>query len=548
MVKPGPSGADYPVPPELGRISDYPAHYARSDPDREALVLKNDRLSYGEFSERVDMCALALLAMGIGKGDRVATLSTPRPEVLITFLAAGRIGAVWLGLNPAYPLAEHQHVIRDSAPRIVFSVRADGKHDVLPDLAALRIMPDGPERIVIIGGGADLPSWGLPFEDFLAQAAALSEADLEASAALVEPRDAALIVYTSGTTGQPKGALLSHQALVRGSLLLHTHWQIEPLRILNNLPVNHIGGIGSISCFALVAGGTVVFMERFDAAGVPEIVEAERLSALIQVPAMLRLTCDGPGFRSRDTSSLQAVMWSGAPAPPDLVEQLAASGARLCSFYGMTEATGALSFTDPDADPETLAGTIGRPEPAYQFRIVDDSGAAVKPGQAGEIRVKTPNRMIGYLNRPGATADAFDGDGWLKTGDLAFEDEDGNYHLVGRLKEMFKSGGSNVFPREVEAVLEEHPAVLAAVVVGVPDPVFYEVGHGYLALDPGIKATEEHFQEFCGQRLAAYKVPKRFFFRDSLPLLPVGKVDRKALLGQSLAETKPDHSPKKSRP
>lgn len=519
--------------PALRLISDYAAWWATERPQAEAVVLGDLRWSYRELARRVDDTARALLAAGVGPGDRVATLSTPHPDYLVTFLATCSIGAIWVGLNPRYTLGELSYVVGDAEPTVIFARTRIGDRDFRADLVALRSNHHTVGRVVIMGNDP-LPGHAQPMQEFLADAQRVSEAELAAHRRAVDPATAALIVYTSGTTGSPKGAMIPHRGLVRCSLVQGSVWTVDPLRILNNLPINHIGCVGDISCFALVAGGTIVFMEAFDPVAIPAVIAQERITCWGQVPAMFAMALQAGGRTdgqtgSPDLSCLQLIVWSGSAAPRDLIQQLGTLCPRLSSSYGLTESVGSLTYVAGTSDLDTLADTIGWPSPAYEFRIARPDGTEAEVGEAGEIQTRGDHIMLGYWRRAEASREAIDDQGWLHTGDLAIRHPNGTVTLVGRLKEMFKSGGYNVYPREIEIALEAHPAVRLAAVLGVADPVYAEVGHAFVMVSEGAELTEEQLREHCRARLANYKVPKRFTIAAELPLLPIGKIDKQAL-------------------
>ena len=520
--------------PRFDRISDYARYWAEQAPGREALVSEHVRWPYAELANRVDQCAKALLRAGVQRGDRVATLAPPHPDYFVTFLAASSIGAIWLGLNPRYTLTELHYVIDDAEPCLILARSTIADRDFRDELASIGRECPFVRRMVILGGDP-VPRGTEIYSGFVAGAADVSDTELEAARRLVEPGDAALLVYTSGTTGRPKGAMLPHRGLVQCSLVQATKWVATPLRILNNLPINHIGCVGDISCYALVSGGTTVFMEKFDPEGILRTIEREHLTSWGQVPAMFALTLSGEAERRRgggrpyDLSSLQMIVWSGSAAPSDLIVALGKICPNLSSSYGLTESVGSMTYAIETDDMEVLANTIGWPAPEYEFRLAKEDGSEATVGEPGEIQVRGDFMMLGYWKLPEATTEAIDPEGWLHTGDLAVRRPDGAITLVGRLKEMFKSGGYNVYPREVEIALESHPAVQLAAVIGVPDEVYAEVGHAFVLVPEGSPVTEEELREHCRTRLANYKVPKRFTIAAELPLLPIGKIDKQAL-------------------
>ncbi len=512
-------------PPELPRIADYAAWHARRAPDAEALVLGERRVSYADLDAAINDLAKAFMAAGVGKGDRVATLQTPHPDFFVSFLAATTIGAIWVGLNPRYRRQELAHVLRDSAPALLLTRTRIEDRDYKDDLLELGAEGVLPARVVLF---ADEPalSGADSFTAFLEAGRGVSDADLAARRDACGGRDPCLIVYTSGSTGKPKGALLDQAAIIAFSLVQNRLWPVEPLRALNFLPINHIGCVVDLSTPCLTAGGTIVFMEQFDAAASVRAIETERLTAAFSVPSVFALQAALPEFDTVDQSSLQLAVWEGAAIPSDTLERLAAVAPRLATNYSLTEAL-AITIVEPTVDRDVLLQSVGFPFPGVEVRLIDADGHDVADGEGGEIVARSPYLFSGYWRQPEATAAAFTPDGFFRTGDLAVRRPDGRYRIVGRLKEMYKSGGYNVYPREVEAAIEEHPAVALAAVVAAPDPLWQEVGVAYVMLNAAAEPGD--LAEWCRARLANYKVPKRFFVEPELPLLPIGKVDKVAL-------------------
>ncbi len=511
------------APPEPGRISDYPFHYAGVDPGRPALLSGDDVLTYLGLAQRVDLFSRALYAWGVRAGDRVAVLSAPRPEAFVTFLATARLGGIWLGLNPAHTVHELSYVLQDAKPRIVFAMpRSAGRDNA-----------DGAGRAVRLAGtwAEVMPLAGLREHDpFLDRATAADGEAVASAVAEVRPEQAALIVYTSGSTGAPKGALIRHSGLVRLGRVESARWAVPQLRLICNLPIDHIGGIGDLCCVPLAAGGSIVFQERFDAQRVLDAIARYQVTALFQIPTQLQRIAVLPGFDTADLSSLRVVGWGGGPLPVEVIRRYRRRGVALAATYGSTEVTSSVTYTDPDADDEVLAETVGRPDPELDVRILTDDGRWGQAGEEGEVCVRHPSVMAGYYNRPEETAAAFTPDGWLRTGDHGQLRDDGNLRLIARYREMFKSGGYNIYPREIELALESHPAVALAAVVSRPDPDYQQVGVAFVEPKPGTQVDAGQLAAWCRQRLANYKVPKQFHIIDSLPLLPVGKIDRPFLV------------------
>jgi acyl-CoA synthetase (AMP-forming)/AMP-acid ligase II len=525
-------------PPRLRLISDYPNHYAQRAPSREAVVFDAARWTYPELARQIDACAKALLAFGVERGDRVATMAPPHPDYLVTFLASASIGAIWVGLNPRYQLRELAYVLHDAQPGLVFTRTQIRDRHYRSELAELMLEAESVGRWVVLNGDPPVPGAD-PYEQFLAAGESVSDTALADRRAQVASTDPAVIVYTSGTTGKPKGALITHHGLIHVARVQTAIWPIEPLRGINNLPINHIGCIGDISCHFLVAGGTMIMQDQFDPGTMLDAVARERLTIFGHVPTVLQLLTTHPRWPVTDFSTVQLIIWEGAAAPRDLITILRGACPNLANAYGMTETVGSVTFTFDATDLDVLADSVGWPVPEYEVRIADGEGGGAAPGTPGEIQVRGDFVTAGYWGRPDATRELFTEDGWLHTGDLAVERPDGAYRLIGRLKEMFKSGGYNVYPREIEQILESHPAVAMAAVIGVPDTLYQEVGHAFVIQQPGATLTAVELVTHCRTQLANYKVPKHFTIAADLPMLPIGKIDKQALKRQA-SGTSPD--------
>jgi len=512
---------------ELDRICDYPDYWAARRPAQEAMVFGQVRLTYAELAAAVDRCARAMFAAGVRRRDRVAVLATPRPESLICFLACARLGAMFTGLNLRFKRDELAYLVGDSAPRLLIGMARIEARDFRDDLRALAAEHPSLERVVTMVEAVDGLSQS--YDAFLRAAATVDEAAYGRTVSSVDSGDPILLVYTSGSTGRPKGAMISHRGLAHCSRNQCDHWWADPLRVLNNMTISNMFCVGDLFCYCLVGGGTTVFMERFEPRGVLETIERERITVWGQVATMQQLALADPDFRSFDLSSLQLIFWAGAPAPRDLILKLRAICPNLSTNYGLTETVAGVTYARVGSSLEVLAETAGAPDPHYELRVVGSDGRVLGDNAEGEIQVRGLCQMVGYYNRPEATAAMLDSEGWLHTGDIGSRRSDGNYCIVGRLSDMYKSGGFNVYPREIEILLESHPAVALAAVVGVRDDLYGEVGWAYLLLKPGCGVGEADIEAWCRQRIANFKVPKRFLLRDRLPILAVGKVDKPAL-------------------
>lgn len=511
------------------RIIDYLYQHAQKTPAQEAVGIGNEMQSYADLLGRVENCAKGLLALGIKKGDRVATLSPPHPDYFIILLATTAIGGIWAGLNPRYTRTELEHVIADSEPSFVFTRGRFDDRQYLEEILDLRDRVLSIERVIALGNES-VRAPACTYNDFLLNSDKIGDDVLAEAQSHVTSMDAAFLVYTSGTTGKPKGAVLHHYGAIR-----HAHVQMSlrsagPVRMINPYPINHIAGIIACSVYCLVTGGAGYYLEKFDPEAVLRTIEEKRISVWGGVPVMLQKVLDHPDFSTTDLSSIKEISCSGGTASKPLLERLIQE---ICpavtTMYALTEAAGAVTAIPSTDDVDLLAESAGKPLDDCEFRLVDERGEEVRKGEPGEILIRGPFIMKEYWRLPEATGQAMDEEGWLHTKDVAVERGDGNIVLVGRLSDMYKSGGYNVYPKEIEQALEAHPAVNLACVVGVPDPVYGEVGHAFVTLAPGQTAAEQILLDHCRQYLANYKIPKHVVIETSLPLLPNNKPDKRRL-------------------
>ncbi len=496
--------------------------WLQNEPQRTAVVFRDVRLSYGELA--CYACALAqeLRSRGVRPGDRVAGLMTPRPEALIAYLATWLAGATFVGITSRFHAREQAQILHDSGARVLLSVCYDGARDLGPDLAS----HEQALGTQVVRFGAEFWAGELPQPVAVeAMQGAWRDALLTLDADVP-----AVIIYTSGSTGTPKGAMITHAGLAFRSQTLHEdRFALPHIRQLVDIPVNHIGALASGIGLSFVAGGMLVLAERFDPAYTLATIAAERLDVLSGVPAMLTLLVEHPDFAEADLSSVKFVNWGAGPLGAHVLDALlAAVDGEFSQQYGMTESNGPIVYTPPTRDREILLNTTGRPDPRLELRIADpQDGAALPPGSEGEVQVRQPYPFAGYLGLPEATEAAFTHDGFLRTGDLARIRDDGYLVFCGRSKEMYKSGGFNVYPREIEILLESHPSVRAAAVLAVDDAAWGQVGHAFIeTIEP---VTAAAVLDWCREGLANYKVPKAVTILDAMPRTPVDKVDRQAL-------------------
>ncbi len=516
--------------PLLNQISDYVDLHAQARPDSLALSFEETSFTYKQLDQAVTNCAKALLKLGVNQGDRVAYFGNPTPYFWIHFLATGRVGAIWTGLNPKYTSGELSYVMGDAQPRFIFAQAVVAGKNKSAELEALAKEADA--SLHLFGQEQTI---GADFEAFCLQGGEVSDDALRHRQNKVDTHDPAFIVYTSGTTGRPKGALLSHYGANFCSIIAVERKGLTGRSIICNLPINHVGAIGDICTRTLIGGGTIHFQEKFDAIAMMKLIAEKRISVWGAVPAVFQISVNDPFFKTADLSSVDLIAWGGARMPVDLLKTLQkkTGATQFTSGYGMTETVGGVTYSRLEDDLEILANTIGTPDPRQPLRIWHAENRPICPGEEGEIQVLGNFIMKGYWERPEETADAFTEDGWFRTGDVAIIRPDGNLELVGRLSEMYKSGGYNVYPREVELAIEELEQIALAAVVSAPDPVFQEVGHAYIVLKPGQGIVPDDITKALRTVLANYKIPKQIFILDELPMLPIGKVDKKALKSRS---------------
>jgi fatty-acyl-CoA synthase len=501
-------------------VRDWMARRALLSPAKPAVIdgATGASLTYRELDGRATRLANYLReTCGVSAGDRVAILSLNRNEVLEAFFAAAKLTAILVPLNYRLAPPELQFILEDSEPRVLLFEGEFGQ-------VAERLSRQTAIQHFVALDESETTGDSCDFYEAALASASGDAVEVED----FDPEAPVLIIYTSGTTGRPKGAMLSHRMLTWNSINTQVGWDITSADVTTvNAPLFHTGGFNVLTLPLLHVGGTVVMMRGFDAAEALAAIERHRCTIFFGVPTMFQMMLDAPRFASADLSSLRYFISGGAPCPVPLIESYQQRGVAFTQGYGLTE-VGPNCFKLSLEDAVRKAGSIGFPSFHSEARVVDATGRDVRRGEVGELILKGGHVCSGYWRNAEATRAAIS-NSWFYTGDLARRDEDGYYYIVGRAKDVIISGGENIYPAEVEAVLNSHPSVASAALVGLPDPKWGETPIAAVVARAGCSLTAEEVIGFCTGRLARYKVPKRVFFVSEFPLLPSGKVFKRAL-------------------
>lgn len=505
------------------------------------------RFSYAEVADGVARVARGLQRRGIGKGSRVGLFLPNVPHYVAAYYGALAAGATVVNFSPLYTIAELEAQVEDSGTDTLFTISASA---LLP--TALAVLEGSSLKRLVVGSIAGgLPAAksilyrlfrrketaAVPEDPRIIRFSALTDNDARPDPVAIDPEgDVALIQYTGGTTGTPKGAMLTHQNLTANARQVNA---IDPDRdaddrILGVLPFFHVFANTCVLNRTVLNGGTIAMLPRFDAKQALQTITRTKATALPGVPTMYQALLDHPDLAKTDFSSLRVCISGGAPMPAELREKfVAATGASLVEGYGLTESAGVVA-TNP-YEGQVKAGTIGQPIPATHIRLLDkeDPAKDAPEGEPGELAVKGPQIMRGYWNRPEADQDSFTADGWLRTGDVATIDADGYIRIVDRLKDMIAVGGFKVYPSEIEHKLYQHPAVKEAIVLGVPDPYRGEHPKAFVTLEEGYEVSGDALAAWLNPQLGKHERVSAVEVRDHLPKTMIGKLDRKALRAEA---------------
>lgn len=500
-------------------IGDYLARRELYSPDKLAFIDAGKspewRLTFREANQRANKLANLLKSQGVGKGDRVAILARDGYEHLDVFFACSKLGAIHTALNWRLHWQELLDIFKNTTPKIlIFS----------DDFLEKVIQLTAEYALTTLHLDGDGTHNSLQFESTLQ-----ATSDLEVTCETLETEDTAALIFTGGTTGLPKAAEVSHRMIAWNTLNTVIHDITHNDIYLNVFPMFHTGGLFVYTLPQVIFGGTTIFVHEFNPEQVLDLLEREKVTVFAAVPTMYQMLTQAENWEQADLSSLRFCTSGGAPLPVPLVEKYTAEkGIRFKQGFGMTE-FGPGIFALAPGDAIRKAGSIGRPNFFVDAQVVDDENNLLGPNQAGELVLKGPSYCSGYFNNPGATAGAIDERGFFHTGDIAQYDDEGYFFIVDRKKDMFISGGENVYPAEIEKALYQHPAVHMCAVLGLPDEKWGEVGKACVVLKPGVSASEEELIQFMADRLAKYKVPRSVTFMDALPISAAGKILKREL-------------------
>ncbi|WXH27790.1 3-[(3aS,4S,7aS)-7a-methyl-1,5-dioxo-octahydro-1H-inden-4-yl]propanoyl:CoA ligase [Myxococcus stipitatus] len=502
--------------------------------EREALVVVSQgfRATYREFWDMTTQVAKGLLAMGVEKGDRVGIWSPNRFEWVVTQYAAARIGAILVNLNPAYRTAELEYSLNQSGTSVLLLARGFRQTDYRAMLEEVR--PRCPALRVALVLDED---WQL----LLSNARHVSEHTLEDRESSLQFDDPINIQYTSGTTGSPKGATLSHHNVLNNGYFIGEALRYGPEdRVCVPVPFYHCFGmvIGNLACTS--HGSTLVIPgEAFEALAVLQAVQAERCTSLYGVPTMFIAELEHPRFGEFDLSSLRTGVMAGSPCPVEVMKQVQSrmNMREVTICYGMTETSPVSTQSSLDDPLDKRVSTVGRVHPHLEVKVINpETGAVLPRGAAGELCTRGYSVMLGYWANAEATAKAVDAAGWMHTGDLATMDAEGYVRIVGRIKDLIIRGGENISPREVEEFLHTHPGVSEAQVIGVPSAKYGEEVMAWVKPKPGVTLTPEELTRHCSGRIATFKIPRYWKLVDAFPMTVTGKVQKFRMREVSVAE------------
>ena len=514
-------------------IGEYLSSVIARQPDAEALVSRHQemRLTYGELGREVERVARGLLGLGIEKGDRVGIWSPTRVEWTLLQFATARAGAILVNINPAYRAGEMAYAVNQSGLRLLVTAPAFKTSDYRARIHEVRSQLPRLERVVVLGDqGTGVPG-DLLWDDLLAAGANVKAEDVELRETLLDADDPINIQYTSGTTGNPKGATLTHHNILNNARSLAELLRYTAAdRVCIPVPLYHCFGMGVGNLGCVTSGATMVYpAESFEPLATLEAIAGERCTSIYGVPTMFIAQLEHPRFAEFDLTSLRTGIMAGAPCPIEVMKRVINEmhASEVCIAYGMTETAPVSFLTRPEDTFDRRVSTVGTVLPHVEAKIIDPATGLTAPlATPGEVCTRGYLVMQGYWENPDATAEAVDRAGWMHTGDLGTIEAEGYLNIVGRIKDMVIRGGENLYPVEVEEVLFQHPAVASAQVIGVPDERMGEELMAWVVVREVGALTEDELKDFCKDRIAHFKVPRYVKFVDEYPMTVTGKVQK----------------------
>ncbi|UCD00404.1 MAG: long-chain fatty acid--CoA ligase [Promethearchaeota archaeon] len=510
---------EFSISEEFSWIGDWSGRRASLTPNQHAIFdnLEKKTYTYKELDIRANKLARILLDYGISKGDRVGMFSTNRIECIDLFLATGKIGAILVPFNVRLSIQELEYLIKKTGPSIFFyEPRLESQ---VIDIKNKNLI----EKNIVMGEKSVQ-------NDPTTRQLMNKALKLGIEKPLINFEDPHLILFTGGTTGLPKGAVLSHRLIFWNSVNTILSWSLNSEDIQPLLfPLFHTGGWNVLLVPFYHLGAKTILMGDFNPEETLRVIDGQRSTIVIGVPTMFLMMANSPQFDTTNLDSVRIFISGGAPCPVAIMEKYWARNKLFKMGYGLTE-VGPNNFYLPEKKIKEKPTSVGLPVLHCDMKIIDTkTNEIVKQGEVGELLLKGPHIFSGYWNEPEETKKTIEPDGWVHTGDLVMQDEEGFYYIVGRRKEMYISGGENVYPVEIEEILFKHPAIDLAAVIGVPDEKWGEVGKAFMTLKPGKAISKVEIQKYLSERLAKYKIPKYFVIRDSLPTSATGKILKREL-------------------
>ncbi len=529
--------------------------WATETPDKEFLVSPylGVRYTYAEFSQRVDALALAFASMGVSSGKKVGIWANNHPDWITVFFATARLDAVLVTVNTNYKASELEYIMRNADIHTMCLIGGyrdsnyvDILHSVVPSMKSLKsgeqiASPRLPElrNAVYIGEGC--PTGMVNIDDLVARGAVMPREEYDAAQETISCHDVVNMQYTSGTTGFPKGVLLTHYNILNNGKATGEFMRYSSAdKLLVCVPMFHCFGCVLALCAVITHGATMVLLEEFDPLRVLESIHNERCTILYGVPTMFIAELNHPEFERFDLKSLRTGIMAGAVCPIETMNAvMERMNCNVISIYGLTESSPGMTGSDFDDSTEIRSTTVGREFPGIEVKILDhETGEELPDGEQGEVCCRGWNVMKGYYNNPEATAEVIDEQGFLHSGDLGLRDKNGYFHITGRIKEMIIRGGENIYPREIENYLFNIPQIKGVEVVGIPSPRYGEQVAAFITLKEGQTLVSDDIRTFCKGNIAHYKIPKYIFFIDEFPMTASGKIQKYKLkeLGVRLME------------